>query len=91
MHLYRQPPADTSRNRVSTITARLQHSAVDFLQKQIIIYIYLIVNIIILRYNKIHKRWGLVLTDNLIKEKISLKDSEGNIINCYLYTFFLRF
>jgi len=49
-------------------------------------FIYFIVNIIILRYNKIHKRWGLVLTENLIKEKILLKDSEGNIINCYLYT-----
>jgi len=36
--------------------------------------------------DKIQKRWGRVITDNLLVERIEIENNEGFITNCYLYS-----
>ncbi len=52
----------------------------------LLLIIYFILMIFKMNSDKINKRWDRVITHNLEIKKIQINDSEGNLINCYLYT-----
>ncbi len=49
------------------------------------IFMYFLLSNYKMKKDKICKRWGRILTDNLIIEKIQINDSKGKAIICYLY------
>ncbi len=51
----------------------------------LLMFFYFVMTIVKLKRAQINKRWGKVLTDNLILEELLIKDFEGKRVNCYLY------
>jgi len=48
-------------------------------------FTYFLIRILILRYNKIHKRWGRVITDNLIIKEKTFQISEEIAVRGWIY------